>query len=88
MQRRRFLQDVFVTALAVEAALDWRDMPPAASVARAIGTRVVTAADVNRLWQARTEFAQLDHILGGGYALSWLVQHLDTEVAPLLNGAC
>ncbi|WP_329426202.1 hypothetical protein OG339_39005 [Streptosporangium sp. NBC_01495] len=87
MERRRFLQSsAFVTALAVEAALDWRDTPAEAFTGRETGTSAVTDADVERLQQARDEFRHLDHVHGGGYALSWLEGYLHTEVAPLLQG--
>ncbi len=88
VERRAFLHDsaAFVSALAVEAALDWRDTPRAASVRRPDGTPAVTDADVERVRLARTEFSHLDHVHGGGYALSWLEQYLHAEVAPLLHG--
>ncbi|MFI9644381.1 hypothetical protein ACIG87_30760 [Micromonospora sp. NPDC051925] len=86
VERRTFLQDIFVSALAVEAALDWRDVPAEGSVHRETGTRTVTTADVERLYEVREDFGRLDHLHGGGYALPWLTQYLDTEVAPLLRG--
>lgn len=88
VERRSFLHHsaTFVTALAVEAALDWRDAPAAASVGRAEGARTVTDADVERLRQAEREFKHLDHAHGGGYALTWLESYLTSEVAPLLHG--
>lgn len=88
VERRAFVHNsaAFITALAVEAALDWRDTPRAKSVRRSEGTRLVTGADVQHVRLARDEFAHLDHMHGGGYALSWLEQYLHTDVAPLLRG--
>lgn len=87
VERRRFLQgSSFVTALAIEAALDWRDTPARASTERGTGSPTITNADIARLQQARNEFRHLDHIHGGGYALTWLEEYLHAEVAPLLRG--
>jgi hypothetical protein len=88
VERRAFLHDgaAFVSVLAVEAALDWRDIPRAATVRRSGDTRAVTDADVEGVRLAREEFAHLDHVHGGGYALTWLEEYLHAEVGPLLHG--
>ncbi|MEV4383560.1 hypothetical protein [Streptosporangium sp. NPDC049644] len=87
VERRAFMHHgvTFIAAVAIEAALDWRDAPAQASLHRE-GARAVTDADIARLRQARQEFRQLDHAHGGGYALSWLEQYLTIEVDPLLQG--
>lgn len=87
VERRAFMHTsaAFVTALAVEAALDWRDTPARASTRRASGT-LVTEVDVEGIRRARDEFRTLDHVHGGGYALGWLEQYLHGEVSPLLQG--
>jgi hypothetical protein len=88
VERRAFMHTsaAFVAALAVEATLDWRDTPASASVRQETGTRAVTDSDVEMIRQARDDFRRLDHVHGGGYALSWLEHYLHTEVAPLLQG--
>lgn len=88
VQRRDFLHTsaTFVTALAIEAAMDWRDLPATRSVHQAAGTVTVTDTEVAALRQAHAEFQLLDHSHGGGYALPWLEQYLHTEVTPLLHG--
>ncbi|GAB3155436.1 MFS transporter [Micromonospora sonneratiae] len=87
VERRRFLQgSTFASIFAVEAAIDWRDLPDSAPLTKTGGTLQVTTADVARLHQAYGEFARLDHLHGGGYALNWLQQYLDAEVTPLLRG--
>lgn len=88
VQRREFLHTsaTFVTALATEAAMDWRDLPAARSPHQGAGTVAVTDADVERIRLAHAEFQHLDHTHGGGYALPWLEQYLHTEVTTLLHG--
>jgi hypothetical protein len=51
VERRAFLNTsaTFVTALAIEAAMDWRDLPATASLRRGSGPAAVTDADVERL---------------------------------------
>lgn len=46
----------------------------------------ITDADTERIRQAREELRHLDHVHGGGHALTWLESYLVTDVAPLLEG--
>lgn len=86
MDRRKFLNAAFVTACAVEGALDWSMAPAYAQDISHDGPRQVTSVDIDRISDAYTEFGELDHRHGGKYALSWLLDYLDTNVAPMLNG--
>jgi hypothetical protein len=42
--------------------------------------------DVHRLWDAHQAFMQMDHHFGGGLVRPAVVDYLDTQVAPLLDG--
>jgi hypothetical protein len=88
LRRRVFLGAGFAIGATVSAGFDWHFAPPPASgeLARQAGPRTIGMADVERIRQARTEFAIMDHAHGGGHAFSWLVDYLDREVAPMLHG--
>ena len=88
MDRRAMLHGsaAFAAALALEAAVDWRFAPASQAPHRDTGTVQVTDADVEQLHTARRRFRQLDHINGGGHALTAIEHYLHTEVSPLLKG--
>ncbi|HEY3733585.1 MAG TPA: hypothetical protein VGL63_06690 [Streptosporangiaceae bacterium] len=87
MDRRALLHGsaAFVAALALEAAVDWRFAPEPQAL-RGNGTVQVTSADVERLHAARRRFQGLDHVHGGGRALTAIRHYLHAEVSPLLEG--
>jgi hypothetical protein len=88
LRRRVFLGAGFAIGATVSAGFDWHfaPSPAAGDLARQAGSRAVGMADVERIRQARTEFALMDHAHGGGHAFSWLVDYLDREVRPMLHG--
>jgi len=92
LRRRVFLGVGFGVGFAigatVSAGFDWHfaPSPAAGGLARQAGPRTVGMADVERIRQARTEFAIMDHAHGGGHAFPWLVDYLDRELAPMLHG--
>lgn len=88
MERRAMLHGsaAFVAALALEAAVDWRFASASETLRRDSGSAQVTDADVERLHTARRRFRQLDHVHGGGHALTAIEHYLHTEVSPLLAG--
>ena len=88
MDRRAMLHGsaAFAAVLALEAAVDWRFAPAPGTLRRDSGTVQVTDADVERLNTARRRFRHIDHINGGGHALTAIENYLHTEVSPLLAG--
>ncbi|MEU8247272.1 hypothetical protein [Nonomuraea sp. NPDC048916] len=85
-QRRTLVGSAFVLSAAVGAGFDWHFAPARATTDRPVGDRTVGMADVERLHKARLEFIALDRANGGGHAFTWLVDHLDRAVTPLLAG--
>jgi hypothetical protein len=75
----------FHAAQAIEVAVDWRFGRPGTPSSRS-GARQVLAADVELVRRTHTQFKNLDHTHGGGFALGWLVRYLAEDVAPLLVG--
>ncbi|GAA2697308.1 hypothetical protein [Nonomuraea recticatena] len=86
VQRRTVLGSAFIISAATSAGFDWHFAPAHATAARTTGDRAVGMADVERLHRARLEFIALDRANGGGHAFTWLVDHLDRAVNPLLAG--
>ncbi|WP_219518593.1 hypothetical protein [Nonomuraea ceibae] len=82
--QRRTVGSAFVLSAAVGAGFDWHFAPSHPAHGRSEGSRAVSGADVERLHQARAEFVALDRANGGGHAFTWLVDHLDRAVTPLL----
>ncbi|MEU7003442.1 hypothetical protein [Nonomuraea sp. NPDC046570] len=80
-----FGQTPFHAAQALEVGVDWRFGRPG-TPSRRSGTRKVAGADVELVRRTHTEFKNLDHTHGGGFALGWLVRYLAEDVAPLLLG--
>lgn len=87
LRRRVFLGAGFAVGATVSAGFDWHfaPAPAAGELARQAGSRAIGMVDVERIRQARTEFAIMDHAHGGGHAFPWLVDYLDREVAPMLH---
>ncbi|MGH3191549.1 MAG: hypothetical protein ACRDPY_25545 [Streptosporangiaceae bacterium] len=89
LRRRVFLGAGFAIGASVGAGFEWHfaPAPTAGAAARHAGTRMVGLADVERIRRARAEFETMDRLHGGGHAFTWLVDYLDREVTPLLNGS-
>lgn len=87
LHRKASADAAFVASAAVRAGFDWHFSPAAQTTpGRPDGERAVGMADVERLHRARLEFIALDRVNGGGHAATWLVDHLDRAVTPLLAG--
>lgn len=85
--RRRLLTVVpFVPASLSEWLLSWIVDPGGESRARAGSGSLVRPEDVNRVLQATQGFDEMDRRFGGGHTRPAVVEYLNSQVTPLLNG--